>query len=154
MQGVKKEAFKLRKKRSQIDTQPRPKPDTSGQCVICGRFMEHLVESQCKTPECKALAKKLCIERGIGISAGSMATGVLTYIKTEPLVVERRRWYDGAAVVYDEMNNHECKCGRALKMPRGDCCALCYREANVKRMNNSGRVKISSKIKGLDKIKL
>lgn len=157
MHGLHRYSYRLRCKSSPALQQARPKNSTHGNCLICGRFMEVLREGRCHSDDCNALLRKLCLERGLGMQHIENAD-IWTIFNPSAIVTEAEHW--NATGDTHALDHNTCACDRGLKMPRADICTQCYREGNVAKMHNrrkrqqAKRTKITSKIKGLEKIKL
>jgi len=180
MEGIKRESYRLRIKGSAGMQQPRPDGSTHGNCVICGRFVEALKPTyerdpetgrkvvvayeRCGTPECQDLLKKVCLDRGLGMQAAE-GMDLWTIIRPEVVIQEGHHWL--AEQETHALDNNTCPCGRALKLPREDHCALCHREHGQVRLQERRQKKLAdrkarrkaqaakpiNKIKGLDKLK-
>lgn len=162
MYGLKKEASRLGMKGPSMVKNPRPADSTHGNCVVCGKFQEELWDERCREEECQTKLIKMCLDRGHGMFSKLDDGSTFTIIQTDSAITERAEQFSEVYQAQEESTyTDDCSCGRALKMPRKDKCATCYREANTARLRGrkprqrNNRAKITgNKIKGLDKIKL
>lgn len=162
MYGLNRSLYQMRCKSPSTGQAPRPQNSTHGNCVICKQFSEVLRNGRCYMEECDALLQKMAIERGHGLRTSEGADVWVMY-KSTILMEEGAR--KGCEVEGSELDEHMCKCGRALKAPRFSICALCRRDGNVASLRGGQALKqrrkqqrntttVTNKIKGLDKIKL
>ena len=171
MEGLGKHVYRLRKKTSSMGTSERPKDSPHGNCLVCGRFMEYIRRNgRCMTEECNAFLVKLCMDRKVGFSTEVPPETVVTMIMPEEIMEERRKWFAEfqAHVEPTDIEQHTCKCGRALKLPTKDVCAICYRvrmaeqlsdrradqKADRERKKARKEKKIANRIKGLEGLTL
>ncbi len=167
MEGLSKYTFRLRNKSQSAFQGNRPADATTGNCVVCGRYMEELrKDGRCRTEECEALLKKLCEDQGLAFTDHIPPDTLEVIIVPSRIIEARRKW--AADQDTHTIDLHSCKCGRGLKMPRADVCATCYRERNVAAMQDRRQEikatrdkkkarkekKIANKIKGLEGLKL
>ena len=158
MDGVKKESFRLRIKGSAGLKDPRPEKNKAGKCYACSKWSENLnKQDRCGTDECEALVEGLAEDHWTGdmhISAWDQKTlDKITMIKTELIMLEQKQQVMVEEKAMESINartiwNNEkedrvrsvdesgfnCSCGRGLKMPNQQHCAVCHREENHSKM--------------------
>lgn len=162
MYGLKRDSYRLRCKGFSGFSDRRPGTHSADNCLCCGRYMEHLnYQGLCQTYECRALLAKMCIEGHMGLVTKE---GADTWIIIKPakLIEERQRLFDEATEIPTEtLDDNWCECGKSMKLPRKDYCAVCYRTANVQKARGARRKprkrrkqSVNNRIRGLEKIKL
>jgi hypothetical protein len=170
MEGLGKYITRLRKKTSSMGTAERPKDSPHGNCLVCGRFMEYIrMNGRCMTHECNAFLVQLCKDRNLGFTTDVPPDTLLTIIRPEEILEERRKWFHTAEMELElEADQDTCSCKRALKLPGKTVCANCYREGKVAEMRTRRdeqkaahdrkkarkEKKIANRIKGLEGLTL